>query len=545
MIGYKGIVCICAGVLAGVSALAQNFNESVEVTNDLLVDMSGLQRKTTEIQVPDSLSEFKLNFDYSVFSKPYKGAYEFTPYNVLFRPISSQQSEPWLYVNAGAGLSFAPVVDVVASVKIGEKLHMGFYQDFDAYVGSYRGRSSNYSGHELSERVGVCGYAFLKPFNLSFNTFYKGMWVRDFELLGDPFHTFGFQGTVSSEGHKVKSVDYELNFEYRYSKDYSFPSKFLGENAFDVNGRVNPLALTSKVYKFDLYYAAGIDSYSGISNSGVKYLKMNPRMVFDWGKAKLSVGVKASNYWYHDYTYSFRLYPDLEGSLSLFNSHSEVLLGMSGYDQQNSYYTFKQSNPHFNVSYLTALGSELKESREYLNAFLGIRGSVKTCFQYDLRAGFRDRGYVPMYALRDVGNGSSALRLVYGRYDGMYVGARFLWHLKSWDIKSYSEYQDVSLNKGEDAFMPAAFMTSFELTYNKMERIFAGLSMDYVGERRSETMGVLPQYIDLGLHGEYRMNKDLSFWLKGENLLAQRVEDVPFTSRRFPTFTMGVRLVLR
>lgn len=544
MMGYKGVICICAGLLSGICAVAQNFNESVEVTNDLVVDMSGLQRKTIEIQVPDSLSEFKLKFDYSVFSKPYKGAYEFTPYNVLFRPISSEQRAPWLYVNAGAGFAFAPVVDIVANVKVGEKLHLGFYQDFDAYVGSYRGKSSDYSGYELSERVGACGYAFLKPFNFFFDTFYQGMWVRDLELSGDPFHAFGFQGAINSDGHKVRSVDYELNVDYRFSKDYSLGLKALGENALELKGRVSPLALTSNIYKFDLYYETGLDVYSGISKSGVKYIKMNPRMTFDWGKAKVSVGVKASNHWYHDYTYSFRLYPDLEASFALFNAHSEVLLGMTGYDQQNSHYTFKQANPHFNASYFETTGSELKESREYLNAFLGLRGSVKSCFQYDFRAGYADKGYMPLYALRDVGNTSEALRLVYGRYDGMYLTARLLWHLKSWDIKSYSEFQDVSLNMGSDAFMPAAFRTSFDMTYNKMERIFAGVSIDYMGERRSKTMGSLPQYIDVGLHGEYRMNKDLSFWLKAENILGQRVESVPFTSRRFPVLTVGLRLIL-
>ena len=67
MINVKRYILACTCVLLGAGLSAQTFNETVEVTNDLLVDMSGSERKTVEMEIPDSLSEFRLNFDYSVF----------------------------------------------------------------------------------------------------------------------------------------------------------------------------------------------------------------------------------------------------------------------------------------------------------------------------------------------------------------------------------------------------------------------------------------------------------------------------------------------
>ena len=70
---------ISAALLVTVSALAQNLNPVVEVTNTYEGRLSDIHKPDQLLNIPDSVTRFKLDFDYSVFEKPYKGAYEFSP----------------------------------------------------------------------------------------------------------------------------------------------------------------------------------------------------------------------------------------------------------------------------------------------------------------------------------------------------------------------------------------------------------------------------------------------------------------------------------
>ena len=65
-----------------VSLTAQKINQSVQVTNDYETRFADFKKSEPDLVLPDSLYAFDYSFDYSVFDSPYKGSYEFTPYNV-------------------------------------------------------------------------------------------------------------------------------------------------------------------------------------------------------------------------------------------------------------------------------------------------------------------------------------------------------------------------------------------------------------------------------------------------------------------------------
>ena len=50
---------------------------------------------------------------------------------------------------------------------------------------------------------------------------------------------------------------------------------------------------------------------------------------------------------------------------------------------------------------------------------------------------------------------------------------------------------------------------------------------------------IIPGYFNLGVHGEYRMNKRLSFWLKGYNLLNHEIRISPIYCEIGPAVTVG------
>ena len=82
---------------ASVPAAAQNLNPTVEVQNSYLGKLIEAGKPQLEMAVPDSLTRFDLDFDYSVMETPYKGGYEFNPYLVDLKPEVAGERKPSLF----------------------------------------------------------------------------------------------------------------------------------------------------------------------------------------------------------------------------------------------------------------------------------------------------------------------------------------------------------------------------------------------------------------------------------------------------------------
>ena len=99
-------IAIFAALLAcGLPALSQNIRQSVEVTNEYEAKFSDFQKLGADTQIPDSLYEFDYSFDYSVFDSPYRGSYEFTPYEIQLTPDPMVYDGRRFILRAGAGYS--------------------------------------------------------------------------------------------------------------------------------------------------------------------------------------------------------------------------------------------------------------------------------------------------------------------------------------------------------------------------------------------------------------------------------------------------------
>ena len=82
------------------SANAQNLDPTVVVNRAYEGKLLEVHKPAIEMSVPDSVKQFNLEFDYDVFENPYKGSYEFKPYQLLLKPVSSAVDMPtfWLLV---------------------------------------------------------------------------------------------------------------------------------------------------------------------------------------------------------------------------------------------------------------------------------------------------------------------------------------------------------------------------------------------------------------------------------------------------------------
>lgn len=522
---------------------AQNFNESVEVTNELQVDLSGSERKTIEMEIPDSLSQFRLDFDYEVFSRPYKGAYEFTPYNVLFRPLAQKEKNPFFYLRAGAGFAFNPELLAVVSPRLGDKFRLNVYQDFSAFSGDYRGKADFiYRGYEAKELLGVQGNAYLKKSELDFDLFYRGIWASDFNCAYSPFHTFGAKLGLSSTPASQSSVEYELDLSFRSSVEKEQASD-LTENLLDFSGLIRPVI--DFPVQAEVLFNTGFDFYGISSNHSTYYLKLNPRLTYRLKQLYLRGGFVFSLYTGEMRYQPIAFYPDVRLSLRLFKNSMDLFAGIDGGDNLNSLYSLKAANPHFNRLYIQDDWSRmLKTSAVKANYFIGLKGSIASLFQYELRAGYAKHKAGLLYGMDSVLESQAVLR--YADYNLAYLEAEASFKRKSYEINAALKYRKMYYDiPTPDFFELPGLSANLDFTYNWIERIYAGASLRLQSGRESQIYDTLPPYFDLGLHLSAELNSSLSLWLRGKNLLFSRVEDVPFTAQRWPEISLGLCLIFR
>ena len=128
---------LATALAAAVTALAygQNLNPTVEVTNAYEGGTSSIAKPARAMAVPDSVTRFNLDFDYSVFEKPYQGAYEFTPYYVQLKPTPKPSTTEKFYLRAGAGFTLHPELDLVWTPLQKEKYRLSVYATHQSYFG--------------------------------------------------------------------------------------------------------------------------------------------------------------------------------------------------------------------------------------------------------------------------------------------------------------------------------------------------------------------------------------------------------------------------
>ena len=99
----KTVIIFASLLAAGAVASAQGINQSVQVTNDFETEFADFKKMEPALVLPDSLYRFDYSFDYSVFDSPYRGSYEFSPYNVAVVPDVDFAEASRFYLQAGAG----------------------------------------------------------------------------------------------------------------------------------------------------------------------------------------------------------------------------------------------------------------------------------------------------------------------------------------------------------------------------------------------------------------------------------------------------------
>jgi len=570
---------LCASLCA-LPAFGQNINPTVEVTNTYEGNLMEIHKPQQVMALPDSLMHFNLDFNYSVFESPYKGAYEFKPYAMNMKPQPDAYTGKTLYFRAGAGYSLHPELTVVYSPQLKGRYQMSVYDNMRSYFGSYRNiqedlkhTSGTFDGHDFSNRFGVDGRVDWSKSILTYDVGFSTIAAKD-TIIKRSYNAVDVAARFRSNNDSEQYFFYDGGISMSFGKDaftthYPIPfgKKNISENIISFNGSFGPVMSYVSSILFDVNMTMAY--YGDYLKANVGSMSITPKYQFNKNRWNFSLGVKIGAITKSDDTVqdghnkmfqndSQVFYPDVHISYDAIKSYLTFYGYVTGGDHINTYRSVL-SNYHF-FEPLASNGSNamLDNTQEKINFAAGVKGNVATRFQYDLKAGYAvvDKGMFDKVARNAyVYGGTGRLycpEVIFADYKSFYSQLLFAWKSRNVTVDGDMHYQTTKFQHPENnMFKPSALTGDMRVLYNWNNRIYAGVNCSFASSRKGYIEKVLtavpatiPAYTDLGLSAEYQFSRKMSFWVYGGNLLNQNIQRHPFEPNSGIYFTAGICLNL-
>ena len=527
---YTTVICL----LAVSPAVAQEIDPTVEVSRTYQGKIIEVHKPMLEMQIPDSVTRFDLDFDYSVFDSPYKGTYEFTPYVQNMKPQPDAWTGRRLFLRAGAGYPLHPVFDFVWSPAFKGKFRMDIYAVHRSYIGKYRnilpvtdgntgavsldsprpsgGSSKGWNGYDSMTAAGIDGSLYWKRGIFSFDVGYYGLAAKD-TLSSRGYNALDASLRLRSNDSRDRYFLYDVSLDYRYGadnldyRDEAIGLRSLSGHEFSLNSVFGPVF--SSASRLTIGLGLDMESYSSAFGTSSGKVTVRPAYSIDKGRWNFDLGVKFS---------------------AMFRGGENGLLPAQNVRKGQYVY------PDIEVGYEIV--------RDYLEVYA------------DLKTGYRNFANAPLYA---VVAGSEDLRdgffttLGYTGFQMFYASLDYGWESADFSLDGNFTYRstDVAgkvsapdvLNSIMAYFSPAAFSGDIRAMYNWHGRIYAGADCDFSLARESALCSTAG-YADLGMYVEIRAARLFSFWLRGGNLLNMTVQRTPMYAESGINFTAGICLNL-
>ena len=535
----KIYLTLSVAALAALQLSAQNLNPQVQVTNDYQTRMSDVSKMDLIMQVPDYLQEFSTNVDYSVFQTEYKGAYDFDPYAIRVTPKATDYSGKELFVRTGLGFTFRPVLNAVYT-PVRKGLHrLTVYNDLHGYAGHYhRPLGSSWTGSDFYEKLGAEGRWNKETFDLSWDASYNGIYTKDY-LTRSTFNDLNVGARICSN---VDTTMLYYDFKVRLgvamdrfgNKDFTR----VNESSYLFDGTIGP-----EIYH--QYIRLLIDIHAQSSSYNLKYAEpltlnyLTPRAVFDWGPLNVSGGITLCTS-----GKGLAFYPDVRANLILWGDVLNVYGFFGGRQFAEDYSALKARDHWMNSAYLKPAGEGLKSTVEQFNITLGLRGSILSRLEYDVKGGFISYARAAMDQILFNADSTGCVSYMgYRDYRTWYLDGKLSWRSSRVDADAQVSLHKTSIGDDKRFLDLPTFSCMLSAVYNWDHRIFGGIRIKGATPRNSLDFKV-KGYADVGLYGEYRISPMLSAWAQWGNILCRSIPVSPVHQEHGMHLTGGITLRL-
>ncbi|TXE10524.1 TonB-dependent receptor [Gelidibacter salicanalis] len=343
-------------------------------------------------------------------------------------------------------------------------------------------------------------------------------------------------------GGKVKLHDYLLkdaSARYRRFGD----NQGSGENRFVVKASAD-LPIQDELISTEVMvdYISGSFERDFYTNTAVDYgnvaFGIAPSYQLTQDDLTLNLGVKLV---YMNDTEasdgSFFIYPNITASYRLIDELMIAFGGLEGGLNQNSYYDLAQVNPYVSPTlYITPTDQKYK-------GYVGLKGKLSNSIGYSVNGGYMNEANKALYmanpvvigATEDYQHGNS-FGVVYDDVKTIsFAGEVNVDVNRNFKLGVKAEYFSYSTDAQAEAWNLPNLKASLFLDYQIDENWFAGAGLFYVGERQDQyhvtnfsgpimQKMTLDSYFDANAHVGYRLNDQLSFYIKANNIANQEYQ---------------------
>ena len=530
-------------------AAAQNLNPTVEVTNTYKREASGIEKPNQLLPLPDSVTRFNYDFDYTVRNTPYRGSYEFKPYNVQLKPNARPVTESQLFAKLGAGYGFHPVAELVWTPVSSSNMHINLYGNYNAYLGKYRDiqfdaasalfTDSGNSTDGWRDRVATAGADLRLDWDggvVRADVHYTGTAGTD--VWADVVN-HGLSTDVGVTGTLGTSFRYYMSEHLNYTGN---PGLNEVHSATDVSFGI---PIRNSFARLGLH--AQFVNHDGTVKGSAGSFAITPSYALSFGKLILNAGVKVGFIVRDDDAFcpgkGGVIFPDVRVSYNVLEDALVLFASATGGNTINTYEDLLSRN-HFLGSF--AFTPDI--SVESLNITLGGRGNVRERVHYNASAGFVRLVNAASWGYSTAGAGYTPLVGYMSPLNTFFAGAELGWKSDHLEIDSKLRYQYTIKPTIEDPiqnnlFAPPSFTASLRAAYKFYgSRFVPAVTLDSMSDRKSVN-ATLPGYADLGVEGNFVVNRFWNAWLKVGNVLNQTVQRVPFHAEKGIYVTVGATLV--
>lgn len=559
-------IMIVAAALVTAAASAQDLDPTVVVSRAYEGNLVEVHKPIMEMAVPDTVQNFRLDFDYSVFDSPYKGSYEFNPYMTSMRPASAEFTPQTFYLRAGAGYRLYPVADIVWSPSFKKDFRMDVYASHRSYVGDYRAISSEvrdaqtvlvpdgeWNGYDMRTDAGVSGRYDWKNGVMDFDVAYLGIHSKDY-IKARSFNAVDASFGIASKS--AKTFLYDVDLDYRFTADRG--RHRVDEQFLSLDAELGPQFKSSHKVLFDM----GFDmvTYSNESDWGCARMNFTPHYVYSEGRWNLDLGLKidflvapdgGSGSSPADRQQVF--YPDVHVEFTAIRNAMNLYACATGGNRINTYGDIVERNHFADPGFF--YGNRLESTVERIKMQLGMKGRIGARFSYDLNCGYAGYGNDILDAVYMNPDLVSPAGVGYSGCNKAFVAVGWLLDTERFNFDGVLSYaHHWGFEEVPHVLAPSSFTGASSLEYNIRKRIFFGVDCSFASARKNlvpvsfpdsaDMYFKIPGYADLGAFVEVVTSRRLSIWARGGNLLNMTIQRTPLYAEGGVSFTAGVCLNL-
>ncbi len=475
-----------------------------------------------DTSVPDSVLTMNTSFQYSIFDKPLFNLYEFTP----LPPATVRAFQPpgrhYGYINLGTGYPWTPRADIILHTPIRSGWFAGIQArhrsllDKDTRAATegtftleHRGKNNTFRLRALGEHLNNT-YAVIDLLSVG------GLSRQNYYNTGVEIETYSLNNTPGSWHYYWKSG-------YRHAKNKilgSFDSlPVIRENLLDINASTG-YCLTegfSINLGAEAHFVSNRWTVAGVSASRA-VLNVFPHILWSGDRYKVGAGVKIG-YLLRPDGNNFGLFPWFDAHLTLADDWLTLYAKMEGSHHLNTYQDRMRENPW-------VFANEMYDATTPWNMKAGLTGTLGDRFHYNIYGAYRYTKNQFFYGTQTITGGYAGLYdLHYANETRYSAGASLTFRSDPFEAGISGEWHHYALSSGNPPWHKPVWEASGYSRYNWRERIIISAT----GYWRDTCLApswtdgapdvTVPGFFDLGARLEYVVNRFLSAYVFGSNLL--------------------------